>query len=122
MRRLGWIGLWVCQLLMALTFVLAGGGKFRGTIWARMFARWGYPDHFYLVIGGIEVLAGLALLVPRIAAPAALMLIVIMMGAGLTHAMHGEERRLPEILIISLFLCAVAYGRWPNAMWHKIRQ
>src|SRR5262245_11562616 len=107
MRKLGRILIWLPQIALAAMFVTAGMGKFTGTLWARMFARWCYPDHFYLVIGAAEVLGGLALLVPRFAAPASLMLIVIMIGAGLTHLLHGEERRLPEILVLSLLLGVV---------------
>ena len=45
----------------------------------------GYPDHFYLIVGAVEVAAGLALLVPQLASPASLVLIVIMIGAGATR-------------------------------------
>jgi uncharacterized membrane protein YphA (DoxX/SURF4 family) len=122
MQRLGRIALWLCQAALALIFLAAGSAKFRGTLWARMFARWGYPDHFYLVVGAVEVVAGLALLAPRTAASASLVLIVIMMGAGFTHALHDETRRLPEIVIISVLLAVVAYGRWPDAFWRKTRK
>jgi uncharacterized membrane protein YphA (DoxX/SURF4 family) len=65
MQRPGRIALWLCQAALALMFLGAGGAKFRGTMWARMFAHGGYPNHFYLVVGAVEVIAGLALLVPR---------------------------------------------------------
>jgi putative oxidoreductase len=121
MRRFGWIGLWLCQVALALMFLFAGGNKFRGTAWPRMFARWGYPDHFYIVVGIIEVVAAILLFVPRLSAFAALTLIVIMIGAGFTHALHGEEQRLPQIFIMSLMLGVVAYGRWSQAMWKTTR-
>ena len=122
MQRLGRIALWLCQAALALMFLVAGSGKFRGTMWARMFERWGYPDHVYLAVGAVEVVAALALLVPRTAAPAALVLIVIMTGAGFTHALHNEAHRLPQIVIMSLLLAAVAYGRWRDAFWRKTKQ
>ena len=120
MQKLGRVALWVCQAALALMFLGAGGAKFGSPMWQRMFERWGYPDHFYLVVGAVEVAAGLALLVPRLASPASLVLIVIMIGAGATHAMHGEIHRLPKILVMSLLLCVVAYGRWSLALWRKI--
>ena len=120
MHKLGRIALWVCQAALALMFVAAGGAKFGSPTWQRMFERWGYPDHFYLVVGVIEVSAGWALLVPRLASPASLVLIVIMIGAGATHAMHSEEHRLPQILVMSLLLGLVAYGRWSQALWRKM--
>jgi putative oxidoreductase len=119
MRRAGRIAVWGCQAALALMFLLAGSAKFVRPMWARMFDRWGYPDHFYLVIGALEVVAGVALLVPRLAAPAALVLIVIMIGAGLTHALHQELQRLPQILVMSVLLGVIAYARWPNKMWPK---
>jgi putative oxidoreductase len=122
MQKVVRVALWLCQALLALMFVGAGSRKFTGSMWARMFARWGYPDHFYLVIGAAEVLAGLALLVPKTAAPAALVLIVIMIGAGVTHARFDEMHRLPQIVIMSALLAAVAYGRWADAFWRKKRE
>jgi len=113
------IGLWICQALLALLFVFAGSAKFTGPLWERMFARWGYPDHFYLVIGAVEVAAGLALLVPRLAASAAAILIVVMIGAGATHVLHNEQRRLPEIAVLIVMLGLVAYGRRADAYWPK---
>ena len=58
MLKLGRIAVWVCQILLAVMFVFVGAAKFGNPMWARMFARWGYPDHFYLVIGAIEVGGG----------------------------------------------------------------
>jgi putative oxidoreductase len=121
MQRVGRIALWVCQAVPALVFLFAGTAKFTSPLWPRMFARWGYPDHFYLVIGMVEVAAGVALLVPRLAAPASLVLLVVMAGAGLTHLVHDELRRMPEILVISTLLAIVAYGRWKEAAWVKGR-
>ena len=80
------IGLWICQAALAVMFVFVGAAKFTSPLWARMFARWGYPDHFYLAIGVVEVAAGLALLVPRLAASsAAVLLVVVVIGAGAAH-------------------------------------
>jgi putative oxidoreductase len=121
MQAMGRVALWVCQAALALMFLAAGAAKFGSPAWPRMFERWGYPDHFYLVVGAAEVAAGLALLVPRLASAASLALIVIMIGAGATHAMHDETRRLPQILVMSVFLLVIAYGRWPQAFWRKTR-
>ena len=121
MMLLGRIGLWLCQVALAAMFVYAGAAKFGNPVWARMFARWGYPDHFYLVIGAIEVAAGIGVLVPRIAAFSALILLTVMGGAGMTHLVHGELQRLTQIAVMASLLGIVAYGRWravrtPKAM------
>jgi putative oxidoreductase len=121
MQKVGRIGLWILQIALMLMFLAAGGGKFGQSAWPRMFAHWGYPNHFYLVVGAIEVIAGLALLVPRTATPAALTLLVIMIGAGITHLTHNEAHRLPQILVMSTMLALVAFGRWPSA-FRRTRQ
>ena len=112
---------WVCQALLALMFLGAGVRKFTAPTWALMFARWGYPDHFYLVIGVLEVTGAVALLIPRTAAPAALMLIVIMIGAGFTHALHAEMHRVPQVLVMMALLGVDAYARWTDMIGRKIR-
>jgi uncharacterized membrane protein YphA (DoxX/SURF4 family) len=122
MEKLRRIALWLCQAWLASMFVFAGSRKFTGSMWQRMFARWGYPDHFYLVVGAVEVACAIALLVPRTASPAALTLIVIMIGAGFTHLMHGEQQRLPQIVIMSLLLAVVAYARWHEVLGRKIKE
>ena len=120
MKILGPIALWLCQAALAAMFVFAGAAKFGSPMWVRMFARWGYPDHFYLVVGVIEVAAGVGLLVPRLAAFSALTLLAVMAGAGMTHLVHGEVQRLTQIAVTSLLLGIVAYARWrvsaPKAM------
>jgi putative oxidoreductase len=117
MQTLARVALWFCQAMLALMFLFVGAAKFTGPMWQRMFARWGYPDHFYLVIGAVEVAAGLALLVPRLASPAALVLVVIMVGAGVTHVIHGEHQRLTQIVVTLLLLGVVAYGRRAETFW-----
>ena len=84
-RRIGVVVLWLLQILTAVGFVLIGVGKFAAPGWQRNFARWGYPDGFYMVIGVLEAAGGLAMLVPRLTAYASAMLGVIMIGAAATH-------------------------------------
>lgn len=85
MTRLKWIVVWLLQILLAVVMIGPGVDKFTSPAWERMFRRWGYPDHFYLIIGAIEVVAGLALLVPRLASAGAIVLIPVMIAAALTQ-------------------------------------
>ena len=96
MRIIKTIALWALQILFGGWFVLVGVMKFLDPVWARSFARWGYPDGFYLVIGVLEAVGGIGLLVPRLTTYAALLLMTIMAGAVLTHLMHGEWQRLQD--------------------------
>ena len=114
MRRLrlaGTIGLWALQILLGALFVLVGILKFGDPTWARNFARWGYPDGFYMVVGVLEALGGLLLFVPRLASYAAAMLGIIMIGASLTHFVHGEMHRVAPPLIYLALLAIVGVSR-----------
>ncbi len=86
---------WVLQVLLGLEFILAGQAKFtRMDTWAGMFQEWGYPDHVYLLIGGLELVGAVLVFIPKTASKAALGLAVIMIGALLTHALHAEWDRV----------------------------
>lgn len=108
------IGLWVLQALLALVMVGPGVQKFTSPVWQRMFRVWGYPDHFYAVIGVIEIAAGLGLLVPRIATPSAIVLMCVMVGAAITRITHGGSG-VGEILFFTL-LGIIAYARRSASM------
>jgi putative oxidoreductase len=113
------IGLWVLQALMALVMVGPGVQKFTRPVWQRMFRVWGYPDHFYAVIGVIEVVAGLGLLIPRIATPSAILLMCVMVGAAATRMLHGGSG-VGEIVFFTL-LGVIAYARRPAFMHRPVR-
>lgn len=114
MRKLQLAGLWILQALMAAVMVGSGIEKFTGPMWQRMFRVWGYPEHFYLVVGGIEVIAGLGLLIPRVAAPSAVLLMMVMAGAAVTQITRGGRSGVGEIVFFVL-LGVIAYAR--RAPW-----
>jgi uncharacterized membrane protein YphA (DoxX/SURF4 family) len=107
------IALWVLSGLLAALYVSAGVPKLIGVPeFVEGFARMGYPSWFRLLIGGIEVVAGLALLVPRLAFYAAGALGVIMIGAIYTTVISGELGLGILVPIVCLGLLAlVAYLR-----------
>lgn len=98
--------IWTVAILMGVFFVLVGLSKLAGpsaTQWALRLSRWGYPSASRYVIGGIEILAGLGLLVPFVRRFAAAALIVVMAGALVTHLVHGEfVRLLPPLIFAGL--------------------
>ncbi|MEO9482134.1 MAG: DoxX family protein [Ekhidna sp.] len=99
---------WILQVLMGLEFLIAGQAKFTATeVWAKQFSNWGFPDHFYLLIGALEVVGGILIFIPKFAAKAALGLGAIMLGATITHAVHGEWDRIIFTLIIAGILGGV---------------
>src|SRR5262245_4482867 len=80
---------WLLTLLLAVLMAGPGSEKFTGDTWERMFRRWGYPDGFYLVIGAVEVIGGIALLVPKLTSYSAIVLVVVMLGASATQVLRG---------------------------------
>lgn len=106
------IGTWFLQVIMGLEFILAGQAKFtRPESWARSFDKWGYPDHLYLVIGGLELVGAVLIFFPKLASKAAIGLGVIMIGASLTHAVHQEWSRVLVTVILTVLLALVYYLR-----------
>ena len=113
MRRVQMAGVWLLQVLMAIAMTGSGIQKFTSPAWERMFRVWGYPDHFYIVIGVVEALGGLALLVPRFATPAAALLMIVMAGAAITQLTHGGSG-VGELVFFTV-LGVIAYAR--RAYW-----
>lgn len=102
--------IWTVAIVMGLFFVLVGLSKLAGpsaTHWALRLSRWGYPPASRYVIGGIEISAGLGLLLPFVRRLAAVGLIVVMVGAFVTHLVHGEFVHLLPPLILAGVSCGL---------------
>jgi uncharacterized membrane protein YphA (DoxX/SURF4 family) len=103
---------WILQVIVGVAFVPIGLAKFTAPMWIRGFEAWGYPPAFRILIGVVEMAAGVMLLVPRLTSYAALLLAAIMVGAIYTHAMAGQpwSRPIPHFTILLL----LAWLRWPS--------
>ena len=112
MRKLKIGGVWLLQMLMAVAMTGSGIQKFTNPAWERMFRVWGYPDNFYLVIGVVETVCGLALLVPRLASPAALALMIVMVGATITRMTNGGSGVGEFVFFSALGIVAFARRRY----------
>jgi uncharacterized membrane protein YphA (DoxX/SURF4 family) len=112
------ISLWLVTILLALVCLRSGLMKLAllpgVESWVRDFARWGYPDWFRIVIGVAEVVSAVLLLVPRAASFGAGLFAMVMLGAIVTHATHGESSRLPFNFFLLLLSLAIAYSRRPQ--------
>jgi len=114
-RILKGIALWVPTVLMAMLFVMQGIFKLQpNSPWPQMFKNWGFPAGSVLIVGAIELLAGIALLVPRIAAYAAATLALVMLGAAATHLLHAEWLQFSFTLALSGIFTALARVRMPR--------
>ena len=107
---------WILSIFLAFVFVAVGASKLVGPSsvhWAERFQRWGYPTGSSYVIGILEIVAGIAILIPRWRRMAAAALMLIMIGALCTHVLHGEwARMIPPVLLGGL---AFASARWSGA-------
>ena len=78
---------WILQVILAILFIKAGFDKLRDVDGVtKMFEGLGLPGVLGVVVGAAELLGGIGLLIPRTVRPAAIGLIVIMVGALVMHA------------------------------------
>jgi uncharacterized membrane protein YphA (DoxX/SURF4 family) len=110
-------------LLLAALFAVQGFVKLAGSpAWVSRFRGWGYPDHFYLVVGSTEILAALLLLIPRLAKFGAQLLIVVMAGAAGTHILHHESQVMTTIVLIVLLSLVLYLRRGATRFWYSKRK
>lgn len=113
----GTVALWIVQIVAAAAFVAIGVAKFGSPEWARNFARWGYPDGVYMVIGVLEIAGGLLLLLPKVTSYAATLLGVILIAAAATLALHHQPISPPTAWLVVMILLGVTRRRaWRPGM------
>jgi uncharacterized membrane protein YphA (DoxX/SURF4 family) len=110
--------MWALQVFAGAVFVLVGSRKFVDLRWAHDFARWGYPAGFRLLIGGVEIAGGLALLVPPVTSYAALILMVVMVGAAATQFLHAGNAS--GAIILFVIVGVAGYLRRASAMGRRV--
>lgn len=97
------VALWVLQILAAVAFAAAGGGKLMGqAAMVQMFDTIGFGQWFRYVTGAIEVGSALMLLVPSLAVFGATLLGCTMIGAIIAHltALHDPPTGPVVLLLI----------------------
>ena len=100
---------WILSVLVALVFFIFGFPLLMGSaLAADKFAEWGYGKSFMILVGACEMLGGILILIPRLAFYGAILLGVIMLGAALTHAMHGE----PQVFFPIGFVIVLGFIAW----------
>ena len=106
---------WVLSVLLTLAFMIAAIPKLLGAhAWILKFVNWGYPRWFPFAVGALELLGGVVLLIPKLARYGALVLAVIMIGAGYTHLANGEGLQVLRPVIVLMLLGIVFWLRKPN--------
>jgi putative oxidoreductase len=114
MSRAKSVTVWVLQILLAVFYALQAWMKLSSSpSWVTKFRAWGYPEHFYLVVGLMELLGAIALVIPGFVRLGAYLLIVVMLGATATHLWHREIQVITGLVLIAL-LVIVVWARRPS--------
>ena len=109
--RASLVALWVAQVALALMFLMAGGSKLAGApAMVTLFDALGAGRWFRYVTGVIEVLSGLALLIPTGAVFGALLLIPTMIGAIIVNLFVVPASPVAPIVLL-LLAAVVAWAR-----------
>lgn len=105
------IALWVVSCLVAALFLFAGGTKLLTPAQTRAaFVSFGYSAWFATFIGICEVLGGIGLLIPRVAALAAGCLSIIMLGAVYTvtsHHLYSQTAMPVVVFVLLISICGL---------------
>jgi uncharacterized membrane protein YphA (DoxX/SURF4 family) len=115
--------LWVIAGLLAAAFLAAGAMKIAQPKEKLAASGMGWVDDFspaaIKAIGALEVLAAVGLVVPPlldvapVLAPlAALGLVLMMIGAAITHGRRGETQMIVVNVVLGVLAAVVAWGRF----------
>jgi uncharacterized membrane protein YphA (DoxX/SURF4 family) len=115
--------LWIIAGLLAAAFLAAGAMKLIQPKEKLAAAGMGYVEDFSAgavkAIGALEVLAAIGLIlpaaldiVPVLVPMAALGLVLLMIGAAITHLRRGESQMIAINLVLLALAAVVAWGRF----------
>ena len=97
------IALWTLSGLVALAFMVAGGGKLAGTaVMVGLFDKVGLGQWFRYFTGLLEVVGGIGLLFRRYAFYAAVLLAIVMVGAVIAHVTVLGGSPAPALMLLVL--------------------
>jgi uncharacterized membrane protein YphA (DoxX/SURF4 family) len=116
------IALWIVAGLLAVAFLASGAVKLIQPK-EKLPAGWGWVEDFSAgsikAVGALEVLAAVGLVVPAVlgVAPvlvplAAVGLVLLMVGAFITHVRRGEAQGVVMTLVLFAPAVFVAWGRF----------
>jgi putative oxidoreductase len=121
--RVGLVALWLVQVAVAGMFLFVGGLKLAGAPpMVALFDAIGVGQWFRYVTGSIEVISGLALLVPSLAPFGALLLVPTMVCAIATHLfiVGGSPMAATVLLAGSIAIAWARRGQLVSA-WSRLR-
>lgn len=94
------------SVALAAIYAVAGGAKLLGVgLMVERFQLWGYSDVLMRVVGMLELMGAIGLAIPRVASPAAVGLMLLMLGAVYTHLFRGFA---PLAVVPAVFIALLA--------------
>ena len=106
---------WILQALLAFAFTASGINKFLHlTATVSGFTGMGFPVWVPYLIASAEIAGGIGLLLLRFLRPAALGLIIIMLGALYMHATKipgGLANGIPALVLLTLLVVLLVLRR-----------
>lgn len=110
LRRTGSIARWILQVVLAVLVASGGVLKLIGDAnMVDLFTDIGVGQRLRYLVGVCEVAGAIGLLVPRLAAPAALGLTGLMASAVVTNLLIGISPAIPAAFLV--IAAAIAYSR-----------
>ncbi len=101
---------WVLRALVSLGFLFASLGKLtNNSLVIEMFENWGYPDGFYFLIGILEITFAVLLLIPKTLKIGIYGMVLIIIGAFITHLLHDPLLEFLRPLIFLLLLGGIYF-------------
>ena len=107
------ITIWILSGLLTVAFLAAGVSKLAGaTAMVELFDKVGLGQWFRYVTGLLEVVGAIGLLISRYAFYAAVLLVIVMIGAIIAHVtVLGSSPAAPLVLLVLTGI--IAYLRKP---------
>ena len=94
---------WVLQIALAAMYFFAAANKFSGDpMMVQYFGALGLGQWFRYFTATIETAGAVGLLIPRFAPLAALVLMMVMIGAVISHFIVGGSPMMPIVLFLAL--------------------
>ena len=101
---------WLLAIWFAHLYITMGWPKFRNdSFWTALFDHWGYPPSFRILIGVIEVTAGVLLVAPWFTTWASLALILVMLGAAGSLA---TDARWNDVATVGMYVVGLVWVGW----------
>ncbi len=112
------IGRWAMAIFPALVLLVGGLSKFTAAdTWEADFESWGYDVRLVPVLGVVEILAAIAMVIPKTRFYGAGLIVAIMLGASVTRFLAGQVG--PGVFTLAVAVVAYLSGWWARPAWFE---